>query len=88
MKETLYTVYDIVACEGGPLFTARNDAVAIRLFKNLMKQQQLNSHDFRLYACGEYDNEHLQLHHIEKREVFSPGSSLEQEQADMIGAGG
>ncbi len=62
MKMRIYTIYDKLAREGGPLFQAKNDQVAHRQF-----QTQLNSMpnieiaDFELRCVGEYDNEQCQI---------------------------
>lgn len=48
----LYCIYDKVAMESGPLFEAKNDLVALRMYNgvNLPGQPE----DFCLYCIGEY----------------------------------
>lgn len=58
MKGYIYTVYDEVAGEYAPLFTAVNDAAAIRAFRNLLKSVPDKS-DFKLRCLGYYDLDDL-----------------------------
>lgn len=56
MKVRMYTVYDKVAEEAGPLFTAKNDGVAARNFRNLLEQNQVQEkEEFKLLYMGEFD---------------------------------
>ena len=50
-KTLLCVVYDKVAKEHGPIFEAKSDAVAKRMFANLMKDTP-NPDDFGLVVCG------------------------------------
>lgn len=50
----VYVIYDKVAEEGGPLFLAKNDGVAMRQYMNLIKDVKQPG-DFQLYVLGEYD---------------------------------
>ena len=47
----LYLVYDKVAKEHGPLFEAKNDAIAKRMYANLMKNNPVPD-DFLLVSVG------------------------------------
>lgn len=58
MKGYIYTIYDEVADEYAPLFTAVNDAAAIRAFRHLLKSVPDKS-DFKLRCLGYYDLEDL-----------------------------
>lgn len=52
----VYSIYDKVAKECGPLFTAKNDDVAVRNFKNLLVSERVsNPSDYMLYNLGEFD---------------------------------
>ena len=52
VAETLLcVVYDKVAREHGPIFEAKSDAIAKRMFSNLMKDTP-NPDDFALVVCG------------------------------------
>lgn len=58
MKSVIYTVYDKVAEEYGPLFEAKNDAVALRQFKQLIATVVVeNRDDYVLYSCGTFDHD-------------------------------
>ena len=58
MKVNIYTIYDKVACESGPIFQAKNDGVALRCFMSLMKDTpSVNPTDYDVYCLGEFDTE-------------------------------
>jgi hypothetical protein len=59
-KHMMYTMYDRVAEEYGPPWTARNDAVAVRQFMSGMKENPFTD-DFWLYCIGSYDSNSGQL---------------------------
>ena len=50
-KTRLCVVYDKVAKEHGPIFEAKSDPIAKRMFANLMKDTP-NPDDFALVVCG------------------------------------
>lgn len=50
----LYSIYDKVADEFGPVFEAKNDMVASRGYTGLVKPDI--AHDYELYAVGERVN--------------------------------
>lgn len=52
----LYVVYDKVAQEGGPVYTAKNDAVAQRMFQGLINDTGINPVDYQLLHVAAYDN--------------------------------
>lgn len=47
----LYSIYDKVADEFGPIYEAKNDMVASRAYASLVKPNM--AHDYELYAVGE-----------------------------------
>nr|WAE43370.1 MAG: nonstructural protein [Microviridae sp.] len=50
----LYTIYDTKAEECGPVLEAKNDAVAIRHYKNALDQAKAGTQDeYWLYCIGE-----------------------------------
>jgi hypothetical protein len=55
----LYTLYDKIAEEGGPIFQAKNDAVALRNFEQAMTAQHgvMHPEDFKLLCVGFYDSD-------------------------------
>ena len=58
MKVNIYTIYDKVACEAGPIFQAKNDAVALRCFMSLMKDTpNVFPSDYDVYCLGEFDTD-------------------------------
>ncbi len=58
MKVNIYTIYDKVACEAGPIFQAKNDAVALRCFMSLMKDTpNVVPSDYDVYCLGEFDTD-------------------------------
>ncbi len=62
MKMRIYTIYDKLAREGGPLFQAKNDQVAHRQFQTqLTNMPNIEIDDFELRCVGEYDNEQCQI---------------------------
>lgn len=69
MKMAIYALWDRLAEEAGPIWTARNDAVAIRNALIASKGQDVNQQDFFLYCIGEYDTEKVRLTEFEPRQV-------------------
>ena len=58
MKVNIYTIYDKVACESGPIFQAKNDGVALRCFMSLMKETpNVVPSDYDVYCLGEFDTD-------------------------------
>ncbi len=58
MKVNIYTIYDKVACEAGPIFQAKNDGVALRCFMTLMKDTpNVVPSDYDVYCLGEFDTD-------------------------------
>jgi len=58
MKQKLYTLYDKIAEQYGPIFQAANNAVAIRSVQNMKIRAY---EDFDLILVGEWDMETGQL---------------------------
>lgn len=56
MITNLYTVYDSIAESYGPLYHAKNNMVAMRNFKDLIKNCPDKS-EFDLYFVGSFDDE-------------------------------
>lgn len=58
----LYTVYDRVACQCGPLFEALNEAVAVRQYRNLLQSvSPLDRDAYVLYRVGSFDRDKMEL---------------------------
>lgn len=72
MREGIFTVYDRVAAEGGPPFTAKNEGVALRQYDKLLEQYpNMNPGDFRLYRIANWDSEDMKVYSLDSpKEVF------------------
>ncbi|WNK14049.1 MAG: nonstructural protein [Microvirus sp.] len=68
MRTPVYTIYDKVAEEAGPVFQARNDGVAARAFRILLKDSRQDEH--RLYQVGEFDSEKVMLFTMDAKEIL------------------
>lgn len=53
--ESLYSVYDTMAEEFGPVFMARNDQVAKRAVINMMVKSEASANEFQLYKVGVFN---------------------------------
>lgn len=60
MITRIYTIRDKVAEEVGPLFQAKNDAVAIRQFKQLVKDSE-NPEEYELLCLGDFNDQTIEL---------------------------
>ncbi len=62
MITRLYTIYDKLAEETGPVFQAKNDQVAYRQFQTQLSTiQNIKADDFTLLCVGEYENIRIEL---------------------------
>lgn len=58
----LYTILDRIAEECGPIFEAVNDQVAMRSYRNLVKDFSPEAKmEYRLYRLGTFDNKAIKL---------------------------
>ncbi len=58
MKANIYTIYDVVAKECGPIFQGKNDEVAIRVFNSILNDTpNIKPTDYEIYCLGEFDTE-------------------------------
>ena len=55
MEMHMYTIRDLVAEDNGPLFAAKNDAVAMRSYNRLMAEVE-NPGEYVLYHVFSYDH--------------------------------
>lgn len=54
----LYSIRDVLAKAFGPPFTAKNDDVAVRQFRNLISEvPSYDQENYKLYCVGEFRNE-------------------------------
>lgn len=71
--KNIYTLYDVVAKECGPLWQAKNHEVAIRQAQNLVETQKITRpEDFHLYCVGNICEESMDI--VANREfiVYNP----------------
>lgn len=62
MTMQVYTIYDKVARESGPLFTAKNDSVAWRQFHNAITGKvEVDEHEYQLLKLGTYTTDPVSL---------------------------
>lgn len=62
MIVNLYTINDKVVQESGPVFQSKNDAVAIRSFMNMIRNESaLAISDYQLVLLGSYDTENMTI---------------------------
>lgn len=82
MKQKLYTLYDNVAQQFGPIFQAANNAVAMRSVQNMKIRAY---EDFQLYLVGEWDMERGLIITGEKVEIewTTPTYKSEMKAAQM-----
>lgn len=74
----LYTVFDRVANEAGPIFAAKNDAVAVRAARNLMDQDSIvREEEYQLYKVGNYYPEEVRVEGMEKMRIDVPTAHIE-----------
>ena len=71
----LYSIRDLVAGECGPIFTAKNDGVAIRQVCNMM-HDVVDVEDYALYCVGTFDTDEMVLvdktpHEIDLHFIYS-----------------
>lgn len=57
MRRELYVIRDLVACESGPIFEAKNHGVALRQYAQIINQNKGNPRDFCLLHVGQFNHE-------------------------------
>ena len=68
----LYTIMDRVAEESGPVFSARNQGVAVRQFNRLVAGDGLDPSDFLLIAVGGFDSRKCELVRLDEGQIVIP----------------
>lgn len=61
-KSNLYSIYDVVAKEAGPVWNAKNDEVAVRQLTYLLTGEAgrvSNPEDYHLYCIGVFDADNV-----------------------------
>lgn len=59
MTSEIFTIYDKVAQEAGPLFQAKNLYVAMRCVKEMLKDSVINPTEYDLVRLGTFDSESM-----------------------------
>lgn len=77
MNNNLYTVYDRVAQESGPLFEAKNDLVAWRMV--LSANLPIAPNEFDLMCLGSYSHDPVMISLFEKPIVVNKASTFVEE---------
>lgn len=72
----IYVVRDLVAGESGPLFEAANDGTATRMFRQMLKKQEVNETEFQLRYIGCFSHDRDELVVDEMRVVNTGGREL------------
>lgn len=57
MTYNIYTIYDKVSKECGPVFQAKNFGVAKRYVEDMVKNNPIKLDEYTLYQIGSYDTE-------------------------------
>lgn len=57
MTYNIYTIYDKVSQECGPVFQAKNFGVAKRYVEDMVKNNPIKLDEYTLYQIGSYDTE-------------------------------
>ncbi len=59
MNNELFTIYDKVAQEAGPIFQAKNLYVAMRYVKDMIKDNNINLTEYDLVRLASFDSESM-----------------------------
>lgn len=77
MQHRLYAVFDKVAEEAGPVFTAVNDGIAIRQFRNLSRDiPPYDKESYVLLYLGNYDSSKVKIDACESVQEVMTGSQV------------
>lgn len=69
MNTELFTIYDKVAQEAGPIFQAKNLYVAMRYVKEMIKDNKINLFEYDLVRLGTFDSESMFLSVLPKADA-------------------
>lgn len=61
MTYNLYTIYDKISKECGPVFQAKNFGVAKRYVEDLVKNNSIKLDEYALYQLATFDSETFKL---------------------------
>lgn len=65
----LFTIYDKVAQEAGPIFQAKNLHVAMRYVKEMIKDTKINLNEYDLVRLGTFDIESMSISVLPKADA-------------------
>lgn len=69
MNTELFTIYDKVAQEAGPLFQAKNLYVAMRYVNEMIKDNKINLTEYDLVRLGTFDSESMSISVLPKADA-------------------
>ena len=69
MITEIFTIYDKVAQEAGPIFQAKNLYVAMRYVKDMIKDNNINLTEYDLVRLGSFDSESMSLSVLSKADA-------------------
>ena len=69
MNTELFTIYDKVAQEAGPIFQAKNLYVAMRYAKEMIKDTKINLHEYDLVRLACFDTESMSIDVLTKADA-------------------
>ena len=69
MNSEIFTIYDKVAQEAGPLFQAKNLYVAMRCVKEMIKDNNINLSEYDLVRLGTFDSESMSISVLTKADA-------------------
>ena len=69
MINELFTIYDKVAQEAGPIFQAKNLYVAMRYVKDMIKDNNINLTEYDLVRLGSFDSESMSISVLSKADA-------------------
>lgn len=69
MNSEIFTIYDKVAQEAGPIFQAKNIYVAMRYVKEMIKDSKINLKEYDLVRLGIFDSESMSISVLPKADA-------------------
>ncbi len=69
MNTEIFTIYDKVAQEAGPLFQAKNLYVAMRYVNEMIKENKINLSEYDLVRLGSFDSESMAISVLSKADA-------------------
>ena len=69
MQKNMYTIYDKIAKETGPIVTYNNDHAALRALPGAFKGHEESINEFDLYCVGSIDINTMEVFACEPRRI-------------------